>query len=43
MNVSVAADDNLRRYSQSQLDGPGVERLLTGGVLGNLIYLIKKL
>ena len=41
MNVSVAANDNLRRNSESEMDAARVERLLVCGLLGNLLDLGK--
>ena len=42
MNVSVAANDNLRRYSESELDAARIESFLIGCLLRNLLYLWKK-
>ena len=41
MNVSVTANDNLRRYSESEMDAARVERFLICCLLGNLLYLGK--
>ena len=42
MDVSVAANDDLRRYPQPELDGAGVERISVGVVLSSLPYLVIK-
>ena len=41
MNVCVAANDNLRRNSESQVDTARVESLLIFCLLRNLLYLGK--
>ena len=41
MNVSVAANDNLRRNSESEMDAARVESFLMCGLLRNLLYLGK--
>ena len=42
MDVGVAANDNLRRYAESEMDGASVERFLVGRLLRNLLDLQRK-
>ena len=42
MDVGVAANDNLRRYAESEMDTASVERFLVSCLLGNLLDLQRK-